>query len=94
MHKSTWHAAATNGLDHAPLHPLRTPPDSRLAPCLLSCRSTSQAQQLMDTARAYAKKAADRSDPQVVAVHSLLINVGLFVASAYFIQKYGYKLAL
>ena len=48
----------------------------------------------MDTVRAYAKKATDRSDPQVVAVHSLLINVGLFAASAYFIQKYGYKLAL
>jgi len=41
-----------------------------------------------------AAKAMDRSDPNVVAAHTLLFNLGLFAASAFFIQKYGYKLAL
>ena len=40
------------------------------------------------------RKAMDRSDPKVVAMHTLAWNVALFAAGAYFIQKYGYKLAL
>jgi len=81
------------------LRPPRSPHSLLPAPhqsCFVvpSSRGPSRSASPLDQVKAMAAKAMDRSDPNVVAAHTLLFNLGLFAASAFFIQKYGYKLAL
>jgi hypothetical protein len=60
----------------------------------LFCSAIPSLKDASNAAREFLRKAMDRSDPKVVAMHTLAWNVALFAAGAYFIQKYGYKLAL
>lgn len=61
---------------------------------LLVCSTPNAVTKATEAARKFLRKAMDRSDPTIVAMHTLAWNVTLFAAGVYFIQNYGYKLAL